>query len=292
MLGQIIINSLITGSSYAMSAIGFTLIYGVMNFFNMAHGVPYVIGAYLAYCFRILLGMNIIISIILSISITIIILILTDYLFYRPLRLNKAPTWALVVCSIGVSMIMYAIVAVIFGSGVLSLRKGLIITTHTFYDRASITSIQIIILFSCIIIPALLTLILKKTRMGKAMRAVSNDVDMAEIIGINVNMIWLFTFAIGSGIVAYSGCMLSLETDLVPTMGAIILVRTIVSSVIGKVGNIWGAVFGGLILGFAENFGVFFIGAGWKNAIALGLLVIYFSIQSILKRVESEKREE
>ncbi len=292
MIGQIVINSIISGSIYTLMALGFTLVYGTLNFFNMAHGVSYLLGAYLAYTFNVLLNIPIPLAFLLSVAVAGMLMTMINLLAFRPLMIRNAPSWALVASSIGIQMFMYALVAAIFGSRVLSVRKNIDVRVYSLGENATITSTQIIIFVAMLAVVLLLLLVLKKTRLGIAMRATSNEETMATIVGINTDKICIGTFAVGSGIAAFAGCLICLETDLTPIMGGVALLKAIVASIIGGIGNIGGCLAGGMLLGSVENFGIMFFNAGWKDAIALGLLLFFMLLRSVLKRVEAEKRED
>lgn len=286
---QVTVNSIIAGSIYTLLALGFTIVYGTLRFFNMAHGIAFTLGAYFCYVFRILLGIELISSIVLAVLSSAAVMVLVDRIAFRPLRIKGAPSWALVVSSIGVAMLLEAVIAFIFGSDVVSLRVGEPRPGYSFFG-AYITPVQVSILVVSTLMMILLMLFLKTTRTGKAMRATTNDPEMSRIVGINTERVFLGTFTLGAAIAALAGCLIALETDLVPTMGHAALLKAIVSSIIGGVGNVSGAMFGGFVLGFVENFGIWHISAGWKNAIALILLITFILLHPAFFGMESDKR--
>ncbi len=282
------INSIIAGAIYTLLALGFTIIYGTLNFFNMAHGIAYMVGAYLSYIFRIKLGFNLPLAFSLSTLLTALIMIGVDRIAYLKLRTKRAPSWALVVSSIGVAIFFESLIAIVFGSDTRSLRIGQAAPGYTILG-AIITPVQIWMLIVSAVLMIFLTIHLKLTIMGKALRATSNDPEMSSIIGINTESIYRSTFGLGSALAAIAGSLVALETDVFPTMGHTALLKSIVASIIGGIGNIPGAVFGSFFLGFVENFGIWKLSASWKDAIALVLLIFFILLRPTLFGMEQQK---
>ena len=278
MLSQIFVNSIVAGAVYALLAFGFTITYGTLNFFNMAHGVAFTVGAYLCYVFRILLGLDLLSATVLAVLGTALVMVVVDLLAYDRLRARRAPSWAMVVSSIGVAIFIEAVISLIFGSDTLSLRTGEARPGIAVLG-AIITETQIVILIVSVILVALLTLYLKMTRMGKALRAMANDPEIGVVIGIEPRITYMTTFALASGLAAVAGCLVAFETDVYPTMGHSALLKSIVASIIGGIGNVGGAVFGGLFLAAAENFGVWKLSSSWQDGIALTLLLLFMLAQ-------------
>jgi branched-chain amino acid transport system permease protein len=285
---QLVINSIIAGSIYTLLALGFTIIYGTLNFFNMAHGVAYMVGAYLSYVFRIQLGLNLPLAFSLSAVLTAFVMIGIDRIAYFHLRTKRVPSWALVVSSIGVAIFFESLIAILFGSDTRSLRIGQAAPGYTILG-AIITPVQIWMLIVSAVLMIFLTIHLKLTIMGKALRATSNDPEMSSIIGINTESIYRSTFGLGSALAAVAGSLVALETDVFPTMGNAALLKSIVASIIGGIGSIPGAVFGSFFLGFVENFGIWKVNASWKDAIALILLMFFILLRPSLFGMESQK---
>ena len=288
MFVQLIINSVIAGSIYTLLALGFTIIYGTLNFFNMAHGIAYALGAYFSYVFRIKLGLALPLAFSLSALATALTMVGVDRIAYHHLRTRRAPSWALVVSSIGVAIFIESFLSLFFGSDTRSLRLGEATPGYSFFG-AIITPVQIWILVVSGILMILLTIYLKMTLMGKALRATSNDPEMSSIVGIHTESIYRSTFALGSALAAIAGSLVALETDVYPTMGHAALLQSIVASIIGGVGNVPGAVFGSFFLGFAENFGIWKMSASWKDGIALILLILFILIRPAISGMEQKK---
>lgn len=278
MLTQLIINGIIAGSIYALIALGFTVIYRTVKFFHFAHGVVYAAGAYLAYTFFITLHLNPIISFFLSISLCAILGVAIDKSVYYPLRLKKASNLIFLLASFGVFIFLQNLIQLIYGSQILTLRTGPIREGYHILS-AIITPIQIwILVVSCGLL-AILWSFVKYTKLGKAMRAVSDDPIAASVVGINPDKTILASFAIGSALAGAAGILISLETNIEPTMGFSAILKGIIASIIGGIGSIPGAMLGGFFLGIAENLGIWKIQAGWKDSIAFLILIIFLLLR-------------
>jgi branched-chain amino acid transport system permease protein len=275
---QLVLDSIVSGAIYSLLAFGFTITYGTLNFFNMAHGAAFTVGAYLFYVFRMLAGLPLAWAALLAVVGTALLMMLVDLVAYERLRARHAPSWAMVVSSIGVAIFIEAVISLIFGSDTLSLRSGEIRPGLPILG-AIITPNQISILVVAAALVAVLTAYLQLTRAGKALRAMANDAEMGVVIGINPRSTYLSTFALASGLAAIAGCLVALETDVYPTMGQSALLKAIVASIIGSIGNVPGALFGGLVLGLVENFGVWQLNAGWQDGISLTLLLLFMLIR-------------
>ena len=271
---QILINSIIAGSVYSLLAFGFTLIFGILSFFNLSHGIAFTVAAYISYVIRIKLHLALPVSIALSILFTPVAMLGVYGVAYSPLRKRRAPSWVFVVASLGVATFMEALITFIFGSDLVSLRTG---ETRPGYliGSAVITEVQLWTIGVSIFVMVLLSILMKETKVGKAMRGVANDGEMSGIVGINIEKICLFTFGLGAALTAIAGNLVSLEQDLFPTMGQAALLKAIVAASIGVGGSIPGALFGGFLLGVVENFGIWHINASWKDGIALALLILF-----------------
>ncbi len=278
MIQQLVVDSIVSGAIYALLAFGFTITYGTLNFFNMAHGAAFTVGAYLFYVVDMLLHLSPAVAALLAMAGTAVLMVLVDLVAYERLRAHRAPSWAMVVSSIGVAIFIEAVISLIFGSDTLSVRSGEIRPGLPIFG-AIITPNQIVILVVAAALFAILTAYLQMTSAGKALRAMANDAEMGVVIGINPRSTYMSTFALASGLAAIAGCLVALETDVYPTMGQGALLKAIVASIIGGIGNIPGAVFGGLVLGFVENFGVWQLNAGWQDGISLALLLIFMLIR-------------
>lgn len=288
MIIQVLVNGIISGSIYSLIAFGFTLIYGVMNFFNMAHGAVYLLGAYLGYALCVKLNIYFPIAAALATAIVATLMLLIDNIAFRPLRTKKAPGWAFIIISIGIATLLEACVTMVFSSDVRSLIKGPIQPGYEFLG-AIITRNQLIILIAAVSIMVLLTFFLNKTKIGKAMRGTADNPEMAIVVGIPVDRVYRVTFFFGSALAAIAGILVSLETDIDPNIGNPALLKGIVASILGGIGNISGAFWGGFLLAMIENFAVWIIPGGWKDGISLVVLILFIMIRPSLFGIEIEK---
>ncbi|MGA2678647.1 MAG: branched-chain amino acid ABC transporter permease [Sedimentisphaerales bacterium] len=284
MATDLIINGIITGCIYALIALGFAIIYRTVRFFHFAHGVVYAAGAYLAYSvLRIAysesnsLGM-LILAVLGGILGAGILGVLIDRLVYLPLRKKKSPNLVFLLASFGIFIFIQNLIQLIFGAQILTLRTGQVKEGHHILG-AVITDIQILILAVSVFLCVALWLYVKNAKLGKAMRAVADDPLAASVVGINPERITLVAFAIGSMLAGAAGILVSLETNIEPTMGMNAILKGIIASIIGGIGSIPGAMFGGLFLGLAENLGIWKISAGWKDCIAFVILIVFLLLR-------------
>jgi len=272
-------------------AIGFAIIYKTVKFFNFAHGAVYAAGAYLAYNFIILFNINFFISFFLSIILGAILGVAIDRLVYYPLRKHKTSSLVFLLASFGIFIFLQNLIQLIFGAQILTLRTGPIKEGHHFLG-AVITDTQILIIVACLILFFLTWLLIQKTKFGKAIRAVSDDPIGARIVGINSEKVIMIAFAFGSALAGAAGILISLETNIEPTMGLSAIFKGIIASIVGGIGSIPGALLGGLFLGLAENLGIWQIQAGWKDAIAFVILILFLLLRpSGIMGVKTEKEK-
>jgi branched-chain amino acid transport system permease protein len=197
-----------------------------------------------------------------------------EKLVYQKLRKKKASNIAYLVAALGVMTALQAIIAILFSSQFQTFSDK--INSSTFEIMGGvITNVQATILVLSIAIMFGLVILLKFTRFGKAIKAVSDDEEVAKIVGIDTNKIIGRVFFIGSAIAGLAGIMVGFDTGIEPTMGFSLLLKGVIASIIGGIGSIYGAVLGGFFLGFVENFGIWKISGEWKDAIAFAVLIIF-----------------
>ena len=201
-----------------------------------------------------------------------------DKFVYYPLRKQKAPNLVFLIASFGVFIFLQNLIQLIYSAQILTLRIGPIIKGHNLLG-AIITDTQILILLVSGFLSAVLWLFIQRSRFGKAIRAVSDDPIAASVVGIPSEKIIFVSFAIGSALAGAAGILISLETNIEPTMGTNAIFKGIIASIIGGVGSIPGAMFGGFFLGIAENVGIWKIQAGWKDCIAFAILIVFLLIR-------------
>lgn len=278
MLNQLLLNGIIAGSIYALIALGFAVIYKTVRFFHFAHGIVYTAGAYFAYSLSISLGINVILSFFLASSFSAILGITIDRVVYFPLRKNNAPPLVFLIASFGVFIFIQNLLQLIYGAQILTLRTGVIKEGHQFLG-AVITNIQILILAVSCWLLVVLWFIVERTKIGKAIRAVADDTIGASVAGIYSERVILYAFGIGSALAGAAGILISYETNIEPTMGMNAILKGIIASLIGGVGNVPGAMLGGFFLGIIENLGIWKIQAGWKDTISFAVLIVFLLLR-------------
>ncbi|MCH7575335.1 MAG: branched-chain amino acid ABC transporter permease [Candidatus Marinimicrobia bacterium] len=278
MVQQLVANGIIAGSIYALIALGFALIYRTVKFFHFAHGVVYTVGAYLAYTFTITVGIDPLVSFFLAVILAGVMGLGIDRLVYYPLRRQKASDLIFLLASFGIFIFIQNLIQLLYGAQILTLRRGPIVEGHHVLGTI-ITNTQILILVTSILLSVALWLYVKHSKLGKSIRAVSDDPVAASIVGINPERVIGLSFFIGSMLAGAAGILISLETNLEPTMGFTAILKGIIAAIIGGIGSIPGAVFGGYFLGMAENLGIWKIQAGWKDAIAFGILILFLLVR-------------
>ena len=271
---QLIINGLIAGSIYAMAAAGFSLVYYVIKFQYFSHGAIMSIAAYLFFAFFTLMNVNYVAAALLSIIFSILAALIMNWLVYKPLRKRKATPVILLIASIVLLIFTSSLILAVFGSSTKIIALGKYNKTHSI-GFMTITSLQISIILLALILFTVLWIIFKKTRLGKAMRALADNKDVAQIVGINPEKIYSYTFVIASVMGGVSGILIGLEQNLYPRMGILIIVKGFVSSVIGGLGSVPGAVIGGLFIGLAENLGIMFLPSSYKDVVSFTIMLIF-----------------
>lgn len=274
-LPQLVVNSIIAGSIYAMIALGFNLIFGTVKFFDLGYGALATVGGYAAFYFSQTLGLNIWFAAAGGIIVAGLAGFLINKFVYGRLVKNKATSMVLLVASLGVLTAMQAIIAIIFTSQFQTLSG--VLGPSKVYEifGGVITQVQMLILILAVIIMVSLGLVLKFSRFGKAVRAIGDDQQVAEIVGINTARVVGQVFFVGSMIAGLAGILYGLDTGIEPTMGLSLLLKGVIASIIGGIGNVYGGVLGAFLLGFVENFGIWKISGEWKDAIAFVVLILF-----------------
>ena len=257
-----------------MIAFGFTLIYGTMNFFNMAYGANVLIGAYAFYIFYHLCKIPLILSILLACLITTLIMLVVDRVCYYGFRQRRVPSWTAVVVSMAVNTFFVSIITIIFGSSKVTVLSK-IPKTFELFGTVRISSVQLACFLAAVLLMIAITLFLKKAKMGRRIRAISNDKNMARVVGVDVERVFVAIISVSSILASMAGIFYSMDTDLRPTLAATALLKAIVASIVGGVGNIKGALIAAFAIGFIENFAILYIGSGWRDAIPLVLIIVF-----------------
>ncbi len=272
-----LINGISLGSVYAIIALGYTMVYGIAKMLNFAHGDVIMIGGYMAFCSSSYLGWPPIICVLFSIVVCTVLGIIIEKLAYKPLR--AASSLAVLITAIGVSYFLQNAALLIWSSNPKAF-PNLINLPSLQIGGTQISAVALITIAACIVIMIVLTLFTNKTKMGKAMRAVSEDKGAAQLMGINVNGTISLTFAIGSGLAAIAGVLLcTAYPTLMPTTGAMPGIKAFTAAVFGGIGSIPGAMIGGILLGIIEIFAKAYISTQLSDAIVFAVLIIVLIVK-------------
>ena len=271
---QYLINGLSIGSIYAIIALGYTMVYGIAKMLNFAHGDVIMVGAYISYCVMIYLEMPPLVAILAAVAVCTVLGVLIEALAYRPLR--GTSSLAVLITAIGVSYFLQNAAQLIWGVAQKTYSSVVTMESIRLFDgKILITGEVIVTIITSAVVMVCLTLFTTKTRMGKAMRAVSEDRDAAQLMGINVNRTISITFAIGSALAAVAGVLLcSASPALKPTTGSMPGIRAFTAAVFGGIGSIPGAMLGGILLGVIEELCKGLISTQFSDAIVFGVLII------------------
>ena len=281
---QIGLNAIIAGALYTLVAVGFSLIYSAARFFDLGYGALAASGGYSVYYFYDVLGLSLIPSLILGILIAACLGVLIEIFIYRPLRVRKSSNTVMLVASLGVLTVVQASIAMLFTSQFRTLSKGIASEKVFNVFGGAITETQVLILITAMVIMIALALTLRYSLFGKAVRAISDDEEVANIVGIDSKKIMAAVFFIGTAIGGAAGIGMGFDTGLQPTIGFTLLLKGVVAAIIGGIGSIWGAALGAFLLALIENLGAWQFSGEWKDAIAFGVLIVFllFRPQGIL----------
>ncbi|MDR0847401.1 MAG: branched-chain amino acid ABC transporter permease [Lactobacillales bacterium] len=274
---QQLINALVLGSIYALLALGYTMVYGIIKLINFAHGEVFMLGAFLGVFYANVLHLPFILVLLFSMASCALISVLIEFIAYRPLR--NASRIAALITAIGVSFLLQNVMTYFFGADNRKFPELIKVTKYNFYG-IEVSNIQLLIFGTTILLMVALTAIVKYSKMGKAMRAVSVDNDAARLMGINVNRTISFAFALGGALAAAGGVLIGMYYNSIdPMMGYAPGMKAFIAAVLGGIGIIPGAALGGFVLGMFETFAVSIGLSGWRDAIVYALLIIILLVK-------------
>ncbi|MBE5778162.1 MAG: branched-chain amino acid ABC transporter permease [Clostridiales bacterium] len=274
-----LINGISLGSVYAIIALGYTMVYGIAKMLNFAHGDVIMVGAYISFCATQYWHMPAWVSVIVAMAVCTVLGIVIEKLAYKPLR--NATSLAVLITAIGVSYLLQNLALLIWSSN----TKNFVSIVNfgnlsLFGGKLIISDVAIVTVLCCVVIMLLLTWFTSKTKMGRAMRAVSEDKGAAQLMGVNVNQTISITFAIGSALAAVAGVLLcSTSPVLMPTTGAMPGIKAFTAAVFGGIGSIPGALLGGILLGIIETFGKSYISTELGDAIVFAILIVILLVK-------------
>ena len=273
---QLIFNGIAIGSILALAAIGLTLTYGILNLSNFAHGDFMTLGAYLTWLANDS-GLNIWLAMVLGAIGTIVAMLIAEYLLWKPMRDRRASDTTLIIISIGLALFIRNGILLLYG-GSNQLYLLPVIPALEFGDLR-IAYYRIVVVGLAIAAIVALHLILQNTKIGKAMRAVADNIDLARVSGINVERVVLWTWIITGILTALAGGMYGLIAVIRPNMGWFLILPMFASVILGGIGNPYGAIVGAFIIGIAQELSVPILGSEYKLAVALALMIIILLVR-------------
>lgn len=277
---------LTSGSIYAVAAVGLTLVYGVLRLSNFAHGDFLTFGAYAAYVVTVTYQLHFVLGLVVATIMTAILGVATEFAIWRPLRKKNAGLLQLLLMSIGLALFIRYALQFAFSGGL----RRLDIDVITTYDLGPIrvSSVQLITIGSAAVILVLLGMLLARTLVGKSMRALSDNFDLAESSGIDTNRLIVATWVLAGGLAGLGGVLAAMSLNVRPTMGWEMLLTLFAAVIVGGIGNAYGALLGGYLLGFAQEYALLFPGFDSRYKPAVGFLVLIIMLilrpQGILGR--------
>lgn len=274
------INGISLGSIYALIALGYTMVYGILQLINFAHADVYMVGAFTAYYTARFLnidnqpGISTLIILLVAAMVGCSVLGLTiERLAYRPLR--KAPKLNILITAIGVALFLEYTAQVIFGADPKVFPNVLEDSVIASIGGVQLKSLDVAVLGVTVSMMFLLNFLIYHTKLGKAMRAVSANMNVASMMGVNTDRIIMFTFVVGSSLAGVGSVLVGMKYPKIdPLMGAMIGIKAFVAAVLGGIGSIAGAVLGGVIMGFSEEMVVGYWSSTYRDALAFGILII------------------
>ena len=273
-----LISGISLGSVYAIIALGYTMVYGIAKMLNFAHGDVIMVGGYISFCAISYLNLPGWLSLLLAVLVCTVLGVVIEGLAYKPLR--QATSLAVLITAIGVSYFLQNSALLIWGAAPKVYPPLISGTLKLFDGQLSISYVSLLTMAACIVIMVVLTTFTSKSKMGKAMRACSEDKGAAQLMGINVNRTISLTFAIGSGLAAIAGVLLcSSYPTLMPTTGSMPGIKAFTAAVFGGIGSIPGAFLGGILLGIIEALAKAYLSTQLSNSIVFAVLIVVLLVR-------------
>ncbi len=273
-MSQVILNICVSASLFLCLSLSFSLIYNSTKFFHLAHGVIITLSPYFTFLFVNRFSAPLELSILIGISLATCTGICCEYFIYRRMRKKNVPFLSYLIASIGLYVIFQNCISLFFGNDTKIINTALVAAGHQLFG-AYITTIQIATICVSIVLFIGVTLILKYTSIGKALRAVANNSTLSSIYGVSSNKIILLAFAIGSGLAAIAGTLSAMDTNMTPTFGFNLLLYGIVVIIIGGVGSTKGLIMGSLFLASAQHLIAYCIDTKWTDSVTYVILISF-----------------
>ncbi|HHX19357.1 MAG TPA: branched-chain amino acid ABC transporter permease [Clostridiaceae bacterium] len=280
---QYLVNGIVIGGTYSLIGMGMTLIFGIMRIVNFAHGEFYMLGAYFLYTLWAILGLNPVLSMLFTFVLILFLGIGFEQLFLRPLR--KESSTSSMLMTIGFSIVLQNAALLIWGGATQTVPTLVDLKTFSIGDVVFSTDRILVFLISLTII-IFTSLFIGRTKTGRSMRATFQDMEAAEVVGVNIERVYSITFGFGAALAAAGGFLLAPLFVISPTMGALATSKAFAVVTAGGLGNVRGAILGGLLLGVVESLGAGYIASGYKDAFGylIIILVILFKPEGLMSR--------
>jgi len=292
MFWQQMVNALNLGAMYSLLAIGYTMVYGIIKLINFAHGEIFMCGAFFTWWFMTSLAVPFPIAALMGIMLSTVLGIGVERIAYRPLR--NAPRFAVIISVLGMSIFLQNMARILWGAESQTFEVDFDVAP-IIIGNVVIPIKKVFILATSFVLMFFLGLYVKKTYIGKAMRATAADPEAAEMMGININAVIVLTFAIGSAMGAVAGILFAINYNSIdPFMGFNAGLKAFTAAVLGGIGNIYGAMIGGILLGLFEGIGAGYISSMYRDAFAFGvlILVLIFRPEGLLGEIGKSKRQD
>ena len=275
---QQLINGVALGSVYALIALGYTMVYGIITLINFAHGEIFMVGAFVGLLLISYFKANVFVAIVGAMIFCMVMGVLIERVAYRPLR--KSSRLSALISAIGVSIFLSSLALMVFGADAKGFPDTAFPVRQIHVGSADVSTLQLLIVGVSACLMLGLEFIVQKTKIGKAMRATSEDYNTAALMGIDVNRVISFTFALGSALAAAGGVLVGVLFNAVSfNMGLMAGLKAFAAAVLGGIGSIPGAMLGGLLLGISEVFGVAIGYSSYRDAIAFSILVLVLIVK-------------
>lgn len=275
---QIFANALVSAAGYLLVGIGFSLVYTTGRFFHIAHGIVFTAGAYATYVLRVNAGLPLLVAILGGIIISTLLGVAIETVIYRPLRRRRATAATLLLASLGAYVGMQAIVVLLFGSGTQTFRLSSPVEGMNLVG-ARVTSVQIATVLAALASFIMMGLTLARSRIGKAIRAVASDPDLADAYGIKSDFVILIVFAVASALAGIAAVLISADSDISPAMGFRILLMAMIAVVVGGIGSPYGIALGAVTLALLQHLAAWWLSSRWQDAIAYTVLLIFLLLK-------------
>lgn len=274
---QLFIEGIAVGSLYALAAIGFALIYSTTRTFHFAHGGTLLLAAYAYYQTLVVWHWPVLLCLLAALLVALLFGAGTDRLVYQPMRRTNASFLTIFAASFGLLIIATNVIALTFGSSFYTIDSTL--SRSFVIGLVAVSRVDLLAMASAIVLILLLQWFIRRTRTGVVLRAMMDDPQLVGLYGFGDRRYSTIAFLIGSALIVPSAVLMTYISGLQPSIGAVITLIAIVGAILGGIGNLWGAALGGLILGIAENVGVWQLSSSWKPAITFGILLLVLMLR-------------